>query len=183
LETEEVNFPEKRALNEGGTIVFCDQSGFYLLPAVVRTYAPIGQTHVLHEQLSRDRLTVMSGIAPEDNLYMIEQERAFKGEEACRVLKALMRQIPGELLGVGHGSPIHRGQAVKDFLAGGASHRLQLEQLFGHASDLNPDEGTWKHLKYMELRTSAAEPFRVKGRATQSLGALMTQEGYYPRLR
>ena len=36
-------FSEKRALKEGRTIVFCDQSGFYLLPMVVRTYAPGGR--------------------------------------------------------------------------------------------------------------------------------------------
>jgi hypothetical protein len=34
-----VAFPQKRALEEGRTIVFADQSGFYLLPMVVRTYA------------------------------------------------------------------------------------------------------------------------------------------------
>jgi hypothetical protein len=39
-----VAFSQKRALKEGRTIVFADQSGFYLLPAVVRTYAHIGQT-------------------------------------------------------------------------------------------------------------------------------------------
>jgi hypothetical protein len=37
-----VAFSEKEALKEGRTIVFADQSGFYLLPAVVRTYAPVG---------------------------------------------------------------------------------------------------------------------------------------------
>jgi hypothetical protein len=42
---------EKRALKEGRTIVFCDQSGFYLLPMVVRTYAPVGETPILHEHL------------------------------------------------------------------------------------------------------------------------------------
>jgi hypothetical protein len=31
--------------------VFADQSGFYLLPMVVRTYAPIGQRPILQEQL------------------------------------------------------------------------------------------------------------------------------------
>ena len=43
---------EKRALKEGRTIVFCDQSGFYLLPMVVRTYAPMGQTPILGESIS-----------------------------------------------------------------------------------------------------------------------------------
>jgi hypothetical protein len=75
-----VAVPEKRALKEGKTIVFCDQSGFYLLPAVVRTYAPIGQTPVLHERLSREHLSAMSGITLEGKLYMIEQERSFSRE-------------------------------------------------------------------------------------------------------
>jgi transposase len=114
---------QKRALKEGRTIVFADQSGFYLLPAVVRTYAHIGQTPILHERLSRDHLSVMSAITLED-----------------------------KLLVVWDGSPIHRGRAVKEFLASGASSRLKLEQLPGYAPDLNPDEGIWKHLKCVELK-------------------------------
>jgi hypothetical protein len=71
----------------------------------------------------------MSAITLEGKLYMTFQERAFKGEDAVRFLKHLMRQIPGKLLVIWDGSPIHRGGAVKDFLAGGAASRLQLEQL------------------------------------------------------
>src|SRR3712207_8501707 len=56
LETREVAFPQKRALREGRTIVFCDQTGFYLLPIVVRTYAPVGKTPILREKLTRDHL-------------------------------------------------------------------------------------------------------------------------------
>lgn len=93
MEREEVAFPEKRALKEGRTIVFCDQSGFYLLPAaVVRTYAPVGKTPILKEKLTRDHLWAMSGITLEGKLYMIEQDRAFKGEDALRFLKHLMRR-------------------------------------------------------------------------------------------
>jgi transposase len=43
--------------------------------------------------------------------------------------------------GLWESSPIHRGGAVKDFLANGAASRRQLEQLPGYAPDLNPDEG------------------------------------------
>jgi len=64
-----------------------DQSGFYLLPAVVRTYAPVGQTPVLREKLSRDHLSVISAISLEGGLYMMEQERAFKGTDVVRFLK------------------------------------------------------------------------------------------------
>ena len=54
--------------------MFVDQSGLYLLPTVVRTYAPVGQTPILREQLSREHLSVMSGITPDGKLLMIEQE-------------------------------------------------------------------------------------------------------------
>ncbi len=75
-----------------------DQSGFYLLPVVVRTYAPRGHTPVLYEQLTRDHLSVMSAITPEGKLLMIEQQRAFKGPDVVRFLKHALRQIPGKLL-------------------------------------------------------------------------------------
>ena len=39
----------------------------------------------------------------------------------------LMRQIPGKLLVIWEGSPIHRSQAVKDFLAGVAAFPLGCE--------------------------------------------------------
>jgi hypothetical protein len=60
-----VAFSQKRALKEGRTIVFADQSGFYLLPMVVRTYAPVGKTPVLEENLTRDHLSAMSAITLE----------------------------------------------------------------------------------------------------------------------
>ena len=151
-------FSQKRALKEGRTIVFCDQSGFYLLPMVVRTYAPVGKTPILKENLTRDHLSAMSAITLEGKLYMLEQERAFKGEDVVRFLKHLMRQIPSKLLIIWDGSPIHRGGAVKDFLASGAARgRVQLEQLPGYAPDLNPDEGIWKHLKCVELKNLCCE--------------------------
>ena len=99
----------------------------------------------------------MSAITLDGKLYMLEQERAFKGEDVVRLLKHLMRQIPGKLLIVWDGSPIHRGGAVKDFLESGASRRLKLEQLPGYAADLNPDEGICKHLKCVELKNLRCE--------------------------
>jgi transposase len=42
---------------------------------------------------------------------------------------------------------------IDEFLASGAAEdRLKLEQLPGYAPDLNPDEGVWKHLNYVELK-------------------------------
>jgi hypothetical protein len=71
----------------------------------------------------------MSAITLDGKLFMIEQERSFKGKDAVRFLKHLMGQIPGKLLVIWDGSPIHRGRAVKEFLASGAASRVQLERL------------------------------------------------------
>lgn len=139
-------------MKEGRTILLADQSGFYLLPKVVRTYAPVGQTPILQEHLSHDHLSVMSGITLEGRLLMIEQDRAFKGPDVVRFLKHALSQIPGELLVIWDGSPIHRSKAVKEFLAQGAASRVRLEQLPAYAPDLNPDEGVFKHLKCVELK-------------------------------
>jgi len=89
----------------------------------------------------------------EGKLLMMEQERAFKGPDVVRFLKHALRQIAGKVLVIWDGSPIHRSKVVKEFLESGvASCRLRLEQLPGYAPELNPDEGVWKHLKYVELK-------------------------------
>jgi len=89
----------------------------------VRTYAPRGRTPVLRVRLTRDHLSVISGVTPD-----------------------------GKLLVIWDGASIHRGQPIKDFLAAGAAHRLRLEVLPGYAPDLNPlDQGVWQHLKHVEL--------------------------------
>src|SRR5438067_1602478 len=43
----------RQARRERRGVVFVDESGFYLLPGVVKTYGPRGQTPVLHEWQTR----------------------------------------------------------------------------------------------------------------------------------
>jgi transposase len=129
-----------------------DEAGFYLLPAGVWTYAPRGQTPILRVPLTHDHLSAISAITPEGKLYMMVQDCAFKGPAIVRFLRHLLRHIPGKLLIIWDGLPAHRSQVVKDFLAQGAAKRIHLEQLPGYAPDLNPDEGVWRYLKYVEMK-------------------------------
>jgi transposase len=152
--------PQKGADQEGRTIVWVDESGFYLLPGAVRTYAPRGQTPVLRLPLSRDHLSVISGITPEGRLLMLVQERAYKSPDVVRFLKHLLRHLPGKLLVIWDGAPIHRGQPVKDFLARGGAKRIQLEPFPGYAPELNPDEGIWNYLKRVELRNVCCQDLK-----------------------
>ena len=127
-----------------------DESGFYLLPAVVATWAPVGQTPVLTEWQTRDHLSVISGITPDGRSAFQIHETAINGSLAARFLKHLLRWIDDRLLVIWDGSPIHRSRAVKELLTQ-TNGRLWLERLPGYAPDLNPDEWVWKHLKHVQL--------------------------------
>jgi len=142
---------EKKARLEGRTIVFVDESGFYLLPGAVRTYAPRGQTPILKSR-PWEHLSVISAITHQGKLFTWTQEEAFTGADIVRFLKHLLHHLEGNLLLIWDGLPAHRSQAVKDFLSQGATKRLHLEQLPGYAPDLNPDEGVWNYLKNVELK-------------------------------
>jgi len=63
----------------------------------------------------------------------------------------VLRKITGKIVVIWDGSPIHRGQEIKELLKRGAAKRLRLEQLPGYATDLNSDEGVWNYLKRVEL--------------------------------
>jgi len=136
----------------GQTVVFMDEAGFRLLPALVRTYAPRGQTPVLKVPLSYDHLSVLGALSLEGQLFTWIQDHSVKGKDVVRFLKHLLAQIPGNIVLIWDNLPAHRGQAVKDFLADGGAKRLTLKALPAYAPDLNPQEGIWRLLKYVELK-------------------------------
>lgn len=143
---------KKRAIAEERTILFIDESAFYLLPGVVRTWAPVGQTPILRCKLTHDHYSVISAITPSGEIYLTMQTKAFDTVAVIAFLEQLLNAIAGKLLIIWDGAPIHRSQDIKTFLAAGATERIWLERLPGYAPDLNPDEGIWHYLKHVELK-------------------------------
>jgi transposase len=80
------------------------------------------------------------------------RKQAMTGKESARFLKHLLHRVGGMLLVVWDGSPIHRGREVKGFLADGGAKQIHLEQFPAYAPDLNPAEGVWNQLKFVEMR-------------------------------
>jgi transposase len=143
---------QRRARKERRTLVFTDESGFYLLPAVVRTYGPKGLTPVLYHWAKRDHLSVAGAVTTTNKVYTMVRRKALNGLNCVEFLQHLLQQIGGSLLVIWDGSPIHRRAAVKDFVTGVGEKDLVLETLPSYAPDLNPVEWLWKHLKHVELR-------------------------------
>jgi hypothetical protein len=99
---------QKKAEAEGRTIVYVDEAAFYLLPAVVRTYAPVGETPVLQAPTSYAHLSVISGVTESGKLYVHQQEKAYRGPAVVDFLEHLQRHIAGSILVVWDGASIHR---------------------------------------------------------------------------
>jgi transposase len=142
----------RQARRERRTLVFVDEAGFYLLPGVVKTYAPEGQTPVLRAKVTRDHLSVMGGMTPRGKVYTLARQVSLNGLHTVEFLAHWRRVASRRLLVIWDGSPIHRRTEVKEFVSE-TQGQVWVEALPGYAPDLNPwDEGGWQHLKHVEMR-------------------------------
>src|SRR5918994_569768 len=80
------------------TILFLDESGFYPLPSVVRTYAPRGQTPILREWWTRDHLSAISAVSLEGKLYFHSQDHAIDSAAVVAFLEHLLREVSGRMV-------------------------------------------------------------------------------------
>ena len=72
---------EEKAIAEGRSILWTDESGFYLLPTLLRTWAPVARTPVIRRRLSYDHL---SAISMTGELYVAAQEHSYHRSRAVR---------------------------------------------------------------------------------------------------
>jgi transposase len=112
----------------------------------------VGQTPILREWWTRDHLSAISAISPEGQRYFHCQDHSLNSDDVVAFLEHLRREVPGRMVIIWDGSPIHRSRTIQEFLSQGASPRLHLERLPAYAPELNPDEGVWRQLTGVELR-------------------------------
>src|SRR5262249_44526678 len=158
------DFPRiaRAAQARGAHLVFLDESGFQLTPSVRRTWAPRGQTPVLHAWDRRDRISAISGItvSPKNrtlNLYfdLLPDNANARGEDVVDFLRHLKTHLGGPLTILWDGSRIHdRSRVVQQFLA--AHPDIRTERLPAYAPEMNPDELVWAWTKYSRLGNLAA---------------------------
>ncbi|HET7524015.1 MAG TPA: IS630 family transposase [Acidimicrobiales bacterium] len=142
---------KERARREHRALVFVDESGFYLLPGAVKTYAPRGRTPIVDEWQTRDHLSVMGGVTVQGKVYSLVRPTSLSGLHTIEFLVHLGRQGADRLLVIWDGSPIHRRAEVKACVAE-AGDAIHVEPLPPYAPDLNPVEWLWRQVKEVELR-------------------------------
>lgn len=130
-----------------------DESGFYLLPGRVTTWAKRGETPLLTVPHTKDHLSAIGALTEDGRLLVTTRlDCAFDGVGVVAFLRHLLRHLSGKLLVVWDGATIHRGRAVRAYLQErAAAKRLKLVRLPAYAPELNPVEGVWRYLKRVEL--------------------------------
>lgn len=122
-----------------------------LIPNVVRTWAPLGQTPIhRHRQGRRDKISVISGISLSPlrqrlALYYLLFYDNIGQEEVCLFLRELLHQLPGRIMVLLDNSSTHKGQPIERLRR--RHRRLHIEYFPSYAPELNPDEGVWAQAK------------------------------------
>lgn len=147
---------KKSARRRGAWIVFQDESGFSLLPSVRSTWAPRGQTPVLHHHFNWTRLSMSAALAyrsdgTEAALVFQIKDGTYNTESLIEFLREFHALFAGEKVTViWDGLPSHRSAEMKAWISSQRSW-LVVEQLPGYAHELNPVELVWSNVKAREL--------------------------------
>jgi transposase len=107
---------------------------------------------MLQEWWTRDHLSAISASSPAGKLYFRSQDCSLDSDDVVACLEHLLREVPGQMVLIRDGAPIHRSHRITEFLANGAAPRLHVERLPAYAPELNPGEGLWQQLKGVGLR-------------------------------
>jgi transposase len=141
---------KKKAARLGAHLVFADESGFLLIPNLVKTWAPVGKTPIHRHVYRRDKISVISGISVSPkrrrlSFYYYLYYDNIGQEEVCLFLRHLLRHLRGPVMILLDNSRTHKGEPFQQLH--GKHSRLHIEPFPSYAPELNPDEGVWRQAK------------------------------------
>ena len=150
MEAERLAAGKKNAVRLGAHLVFADESGFLLIPNVVKTWAPRGRTPVHRHRYRRDKISVISGISvsPQRHHLGLYYQLWFDNigqAEVCEFLRHLLRHLHGPVIALLDNSQTHKGEPLHELQR--QHPRLRIEHFPSYAPELNPDEGVWSLAK------------------------------------
>jgi len=134
----------------GATIFFIDESGIQTSPNVRRTWALRGSRPDMRIKARREKLSLISAVTVEGDLYFKIHEEDITGTDILVFLRYLLQEVPGKLMIIWDNLSIHRTKDVNELLWKNRK-RVRARRLPPYAPELNPDEMVWNVVKYQEL--------------------------------
>ena len=163
--------------------MFADESGFLLIPNVVKSWAPRGRTPVLRQRCRRDKISVISAISvsPKRRRLGLYYQLWFDNIGQLEVgafLRHLLRHLRGPVIALLDNSSTHKGEPLRQLLS--RHRRLGIEYFPSYAPQLNPDEGVGSLAK---RDLANGQPNDVDERMEQSIDSIDSIRNSSAKLR
>lgn len=175
----------KKAERCNETVVFIDESGFFLTPTFRRTWAPRGETPHVETHSSTDPVAVISALAytpetGEHELYFGSQQDHFDGDAIFAFLRDVAEYLSRDVMFILDNLPAHFpavAQLREEFSE--AATDVAVEWLPTYAPELNPTEFVWQNTKYVELANYAPKELdMLEKRVRRSLLTKYDQQSF-----
>lgn len=127
-------------------MVFADEVGSSLKGVVGTTWAAAGETPKVHHCCKWDKLSTIGGITCDGQVFTQTYPRSIRKAQVVAFLGHLAHGLPGKLLVIWDGAPIHRAGAIKNYLTSKEGQRITLLSLPPYAPECNPIEWLWARL-------------------------------------
>jgi transposase len=170
--TEEYPSIRAAAKQAGATIYFVDEAGVRSDYHAGTTWAPIGQTPVVATTGDRFGVNLISAVTAKGKLRFAAYDGHLNGPMFIDFCRRLQHDSPGPVFLVLDGHPVHRSNAVKEFVVS-TNGRLRLFFLPGYSPELNPGEWVWKNIKHDRIgRAGVSGPDDLKAKVLAALHRL-----------
>jgi transposase len=167
--TEEYPAIRVQAAKEGATVYFADEAGIRSDYHSGTTWAPVGQTPVVHNTGARYSINMLSAVTAQGALRFMVHEGTVNAAVFIDFCKRLLHDATGPVYLIVDGHPAHRAKATTKFVAS-TDGQLRLILLPGYSPELNPDEWVWKNVKHDRIgKTGVTSKHDLK---TKAIGAL-----------
>jgi transposase len=166
-----------------------DEAGALLAPLVRRTLARRGQTPIFqHRAKHREKVSLMAALVfstalAELGLHIRTYPKDYvTNVKAADFLRAVLAEVPGEVVVLWDGGPCHKGEPIRQLLA--EQPRLSVVRLPPYCPHFNPVEYLWAWLKYGQLPNFAAADAlaldeAVRGRLRSAQGNPWLLSGFW----
>jgi transposase len=152
----EKDYPKIKAMakKDGAVVLFGDEAGVRSDYHAGTTWAPRGNTPVVHTTGARFGLNLISAVSPRGELRFMIVKGRMTAAKFIDFLKRLLHGFDRPIYLIVDGHPTHRAQKVKKFVHA-TEGRLHLFYLPPYSPELNPDELVWRNLKVHGIGRSA----------------------------
>jgi transposase len=145
---------KRRAKAKKARIFFADEASIRSDYHSGTTWAPIGETPIVHTTGARFKVNMISAITARGDLRFMLTEKGLTGDVFIEFLKRLIEGADCPIFLILDGHPVHHSVKVRKFVES-TEGMLELYYFPGYSPELNPDETVWSYVKHHTMGKQA----------------------------